>query len=26
LQIPFYKRSGFLGIYAHVCGGLVKPT
>jgi hypothetical protein len=25
LQIPFYKRAGFLGIYAHVCGSLVKP-
>ena len=25
LQIPFYKRVGFLGIYAHVCGCLVKP-
>jgi hypothetical protein len=25
LQIPFYKRAGFLGLSAHVCGGPVKP-
>jgi hypothetical protein len=24
LQIPFYKRAGFLGICAHVCGSFVK--
>jgi hypothetical protein len=26
LQIPFYKRAGFLEIYANVCGSLVKPS
>ena len=25
LQIPFYKRGGFLGNSAHVCSSLVKP-
>jgi hypothetical protein len=25
LQILFYKRAGFLGIYAHVGGSPVKP-
>jgi hypothetical protein len=26
LQIPFYKRGGFLEIYAYVRGGAVKPS